>query len=267
MLLTVEEVCNRALRIIGRGDKPSADDTNRVIDTLTILLKAWSNRGIHLFDLQDQYAALEGYAVSNDGTQYICKMPHTAASTNEPGTGADWENYWVEAPNTFSNYLTWASGAEYLPPNLFILGSSDLFSVTYPWLHDDGSQTPLTRISKDDFQALQKGDIGTPEYIYVEKSTNSLSVRVWPIPDKDTYEMSYTGIVSGTSVTSGSEYAAVPDNWLLALQYGLAAELAHEYSLPDTQTLPLVRKAEIELRRAMGTEFGEADTCHVSPCY
>lgn len=35
--------------------------------------------------------------VANDGVEYRCILAHTSAAGDEPGTGASWETYWVDA--------------------------------------------------------------------------------------------------------------------------------------------------------------------------
>jgi hypothetical protein len=34
-------------------------------------------------------------AVTNGGETYVCIQTHTASATDEPGVGANWEDYWV----------------------------------------------------------------------------------------------------------------------------------------------------------------------------
>lgn len=36
----------------------------------------------------------DGDIVSNDGAYYRCKLAHTSAATDEPGTGVNWTTYW-----------------------------------------------------------------------------------------------------------------------------------------------------------------------------
>jgi len=36
-----------------------------------------------------------GDFVSNGGTNYSCRLAHTSAATDEPGVGANWEDYWI----------------------------------------------------------------------------------------------------------------------------------------------------------------------------
>ena len=52
-----------------------------------------------------------GDLVSNDGSSYVCSADHTSASTDEPGTGASWENYWTLVSEKGEQGKTIANGS------------------------------------------------------------------------------------------------------------------------------------------------------------
>ena len=52
--------------------------------------------------------------VANDGVIYKCIQDHTSAASNEPGTGVDYRDYWVEDDIAASDLATtWTSGIAY----------------------------------------------------------------------------------------------------------------------------------------------------------
>ena len=52
--------------------------------------------------------------VANDGLIYKCIQDHTSAASNEPGTGVDYRDYWVEDDIAASDLATtWTSGVAY----------------------------------------------------------------------------------------------------------------------------------------------------------
>ena len=56
--------------------------------------------------------------VINDNVTYICWTAHTASSTDEPGVGASWTDYWSRVPNptiTISDIDGWASVSQEKP--------------------------------------------------------------------------------------------------------------------------------------------------------
>ncbi len=48
--------------------------------------------------------------IGSDTKNYICKLAHTAASSNKPITGADWATYWTQ---TGSAGIAWVTGSAY----------------------------------------------------------------------------------------------------------------------------------------------------------
>ena len=77
--------------------------------TETINVKVWVD-GTRLDTPDGAWAVTTGYTVgkvvTNDGAIYDCTVAHTSKTTDEPGTGVNWEDYWVQ--NRFS--ITVASG-------------------------------------------------------------------------------------------------------------------------------------------------------------
>jgi hypothetical protein len=35
------------------------------------------------------------HQVGNGGNFFLCRVAHTSSATDEPGVGANWENYWI----------------------------------------------------------------------------------------------------------------------------------------------------------------------------
>ena len=50
--------------------------------------------------------------VLNNGTYYMCITEHTASALNEPGVGAEWEEYWVEITATTED-TAWTTATFY----------------------------------------------------------------------------------------------------------------------------------------------------------
>ena len=50
--------------------------------------------------------------VYSDGSSYVCILAHTSASTNEPATGADWEDYWQRFSAKGEDGAPGATGAQ-----------------------------------------------------------------------------------------------------------------------------------------------------------
>jgi hypothetical protein len=55
--------------------------------------------------------------VKNGSNYYALQKDHRAATANEPGTGADWTDYWTEVPGISQGFLPWRLGTFYYGPN------------------------------------------------------------------------------------------------------------------------------------------------------
>jgi hypothetical protein len=72
--------------LVSKGDTGSTGDTGATGDTGDS------------FSWEGAWATATGYlerdVAENDGSSYTCIAPHTSDSTNEPGVGTYWEDYW-----------------------------------------------------------------------------------------------------------------------------------------------------------------------------
>jgi hypothetical protein len=55
--------------------------------------------------------------VKNGSNYYALQKDHRAATANEPGTGADWTDYWTEVPSISQGFLPWRLDTFYYGPN------------------------------------------------------------------------------------------------------------------------------------------------------
>ena len=55
--------------------------------------------------------------VKNGSNYYALQKDHRAATANEPGTGADWTDYWTEVASISQGFLPWRLGTFYYGPN------------------------------------------------------------------------------------------------------------------------------------------------------
>ena len=82
------------------------------------LVPFFNNNTITAFKLQVPGELLY---VKNGSTYYRLDKEHTAVSSNEPGVGVDWQEYWTEVDETVDTnatvgYLPWGSGVFYYGP-------------------------------------------------------------------------------------------------------------------------------------------------------
>lgn len=76
------------------------------------------------------HTAGNAWKVSNGGTYWLCIKPHTSASTNEPGVGVDWREFWIETPTATTADVAWSSGVVQRPSTaLNVLSPNSTTSV------------------------------------------------------------------------------------------------------------------------------------------
>jgi len=266
MNMTVKELCTRALQLAGRADKVTTDDYNMSIVTLNTLLNAWRARGVDLFNLQDipQNVSLADY-VLNDGSTYICIRDHYSTAADEPGAGANWENYWVLTTSVTST-TAWAAATNYVTPRKFdIDGTATVAAVANVRVIQTGLIYPVELIGDHDFFKLDPVTLGIPTKMFLAPtSTGGVEAWVHPTPDHSDLVMNFTLVQYPADLHTYSD-VGLPPKWFQALQYGLAAELAFYFVLSAERITMLSNKAEIEFQRAK--DKGGTETCYVKPLF
>lgn len=97
------------------------------------------------------------------------------------------------------------------------------------WLDTNGNKTPLIVISQSDYlllpQVTQRGALNS---VYVDKQQNTLNITTYLTPDATAAAGTLHVLIrnSVTSFISVTETMNFPDEWRIALRWGLAAELA-----------------------------------------
>jgi len=90
-------------------------------DTMPVtLVPFFKNGDINDFRLQTPNELL---IVKQGTTYYRLDKDHTAADSNKPGVGADWEDFWSEVPDTTQGYLDWEADVYYYGPTETTSGS------------------------------------------------------------------------------------------------------------------------------------------------
>jgi hypothetical protein len=139
------------------------------------------------------------HRTKHDGTWYECFKYHTSSSSTEPGTGADWEDYW----ELDTNYTEWATSTAYVVGDItevhydqWVSGTSYDMFVNYV-CYNDGV----------DYWCIQA---------HTASSSNEPGVGAnwedyWSVTDTPAYYC-HTAHTSGSSTKPGSG-ASWADKW------------------------------------------------------
>ena len=166
---------------------------------IEIYTKIGTQRAITMVDntTVDVTGALASY-VSNGGTVYKCvhtdpnTQVHTSTAATEPGTGADWTDYWVVSTD-FSSATAWALGKTYNDDTYFVIGKP--YNMLYRFSNQAIKQ-PTERggrsASDYTFQTIRNGSINYAD-------TGHFVVEVTP-EYRDTYKYVFNPDITGANL-------------------------------------------------------------------
>ena len=108
-----------------------------------------------------------------------------------------------------------------------------------------GTETELTQVSRTDYHALPlKTTSGSPaEFMYDPQLTNGV-IYFWPVMDTTGYTAELLYVKPYDDLDSSTDDIELPQEWMEAVKYGLAARLSDEYGLPLQERSYLWKKAE-----------------------
>jgi len=207
------------LGVIGTSQDPTTDETTSATNSLNLMLKAWQADGMQLWQVRTESVT-----------------PLAATNKYEMGPGGD-INTTVKPVEVMEAYRR----------------------VT-----DTQIDVPLIRLSREDFWTLSdKDSTGSPVNFYFEIQEGVLNnFWIWPIADTNfiansTIEILYQQPFD--DMTAATDDLAFPQEWELAVVYGLAVILAPEYGAPLSDQQLLIVQADKEKQRVM-----DWDTEHTS---
>jgi hypothetical protein len=124
--------------------------------------------------------------------------------------------------------------------------------------------TPMQIISKQEYNILgSKDSTGTPNSVMHDVNTTYSTVYVYLTPDSTVatnYQMHLVVQKPIDDLTTSSSVPNFPNEWMLALVWGLADQLALEYGLPVNHRTEIAMKAESYRTKLEGWDIENAST-------
>jgi len=196
----------RKLGVVDLGTTLDADTVTNSAQALNIMVKAWQSQGIKLWTIQEYTLPL----VANQKTYTI----------GPTGTVADLV---AEKPlkviQAFSRNLS-------VTPNIDI---------------------PLQPLSRQEYNMLgSKSSTGLPNSWWYTPGTTTGSLTLFLTPDAlvaANYEVHLVAQQPIADITLSTDIPSFPNEWMQALVWGLADELAIEYSVPGNHRQEITAKA------------------------
>lgn len=266
-MLNVEEIILTALQLAGRGDRPSEADKAKALKHLQIILDDWAaTKGVLLWNVTESGSEVpRGDVVLVGETYYQCYSSHLSNSTNEPATGADWPNFWVECKPS-DDATTWATATTYENRRAYAdqtLQVEDILGVT---VQHAGQFSNVEKIGSMEFAALPLNVTGVPEKLWVQKTIDGLVFNLYPLPDVDDAKFFFYTIKRPPTWTLADD-TNMASQWVQALYYALAVELGFLYNIDFNRLNVIGQKAEFEFAKAFRTNESELDECFIKPLY
>lgn len=133
-------------------------------------------------------------------------------------------------------------------------GTIDIFDMM---LRRSGVDTPVVRISRDDYQQIgDKAIQGRPDRFFLDRGT-TLTCFLWPTGENATDSLRYYRLARIQDVGAASNTLDLPVYWFEAFAAGVAAKLAEKWA-PDKE-VGLITKAAAAFKRAKQEDRDRAD--------
>jgi hypothetical protein len=120
----------------------------------------------------------------------------------------------------------------------------------------DDIDTSITIIGEHEYRSLSnKTQEGVPNSIHYKASITNGTLNVWPTGDGQTDKLCFVAHYRPDDFDSASDNAEFPVEWSSALIWGLAADLAPEYGLPEREQVRIYKIASVKLDSALNADI------------
>lgn len=206
--VTRDQIISSALRKLGvleLGDTPDANTVTNSAQTLNLMIKYWMTSGIKLWTV----------------TEYTLPLVASQTSYTIGPSGTD-----LIADKPLKLIQAWLRNTS-VTPNV---------------------DTPMQILSKQEYNILgSKASTGVANSVFFDPGVTSSTVKVYLTPDAttaSTYQLKMVVQKGIGDILASSDVPDFPNEWMNALVWGLADQLAIEYSVPVNQRTEIAMRAE-----------------------
>lgn len=173
----------------------------------------------------------------NRGLRYLTQMLKTWEADGLSG--------WLHTQGTLAlvdadaDYAFGAGGA-------FTTVVFDILAVSVS--HDGGAGIPLRQVSRAEYYRMPvRTQAGQPSVYFYDRQRDGGTLYLWPVPDDNDYDITFTYRRRIMDVDLGSQNADLPPEWEEAIENGLADRMLGAYGLVGT---PVAAKVMADAQRA-----------------
>lgn len=243
--LNTLQICNAALRklgVVSQGDQASAVQSVEARQALNVMVKAWRGIGVHLWDLDwiTQGLTASSVVLGTDSVDYECIKAHTSAAATRPVTGANYMSYWKALTTTAGS--AWVTATDYVAITEYDL-NTNIVAIDKAIVREDTDTKELYSLTRDGFFALpDRTSEGKPTHYYFERKATP-KLHLYPSPDSTTdYVIELLVYRYSDDFDANANTSDFPVEWLKALIYNLAVDLAPEYGLIEGKFYSILKK-------------------------
>jgi hypothetical protein len=278
------------LAVLGEGESPSSDQLTSLGRTLNLMVKAWQAEGTNLFAVQRQYVFLQKdtheFSLGPSGAHFTTSFVETTIATAGSATDltievaditgmSSGDNIGIElddgtlqwttingAPTgttvTITAALTGVVAASRVVYT-YTTKANRPMRITDAVLRDNNSiDTPVNIVPLSDYVALPtKTSDGQVVTIYYDRQVGTGILHTWPETDSVKDRLVIWVQRTLEDFDAASDDADYPQEWYMALVYGLAHYVIPKYGIPDRLANRISRTAEVEKNRAESFDVSE----------
>jgi hypothetical protein len=254
------EAALRRIGVLGVGQSASANQLSAGDYELNELAKEIQNKGTLLWTRTLAQQALTASShVVNGGVYYKARKGHTSASTDEPGTGNNWETYWYVVSDVSAT--AWALSTAYTAIQEFSLPSGSIGVEKVFYKDTNGDDFDIELIEYNDYlDLIDKEQTGRPTLVAFKYGNNTRKGYLYPAPDSADYIINYTWVRRIYDYSTGANTSDFEQNWIPALRSGLAHKLSFIYGIDPAMINMLFADYQRNLKEAM-MQNSEVVTC------
>lgn len=125
----------------------------------------------------------------------------------------------------------------------------------------DGLEVPIEQISQDEYYQLNnKSSSGLPVQYYYDPTLTNGTIYTWPVIDQSGYTLELVYVKQYDDMDASTDDFEFPQEWYLAISFGLADLLAEDYATNDSLANRIHFKATRFKDEAMGFDVENAST-------
>ena len=281
----------RVLQVIGAGETPINEDYTNCTQALNIMIKGWSSNDRPVWVMQNiEIPTVTGvvqYYIGPTGGR-VGRVTITDGGTGHDATGT-WTSTGGTTGTTAAGTYTATSGVidsvtvttagdTYTTATGFtatfsgsgtgetvvaeiagLTTSRPLAAISAFQRDSSGNDTPLYMTSRQEYDDLNdKDSSGKPNQFYYDRQEANGILYVFSAPDNSTDTIHLRIQRQFYDMTDSTDNFDFPEEFFLALKWGLAAELYLEYPVPESIIQIIEMKAEKFVRDAFDGSVEEA---------